>query len=87
METLSLVAIKRGFRNLQVRVSIPPAMIKRGEKLGILRPGIDPEVGIALLLGPMIYRHIFVQRLGHSAPKDLEVQVADAFLRAFKNPH
>ncbi len=62
------------------------AMIKRGEKLGVLRPGIDPEVGIALLLGPMIYRHIFVQRLGQSAPKDLEVQVADAFLRAFKNP-
>ncbi len=62
------------------------AMIQRGEKLGVLRPGIDPEVGIALLLGPMIYRHIFVQRLGQSAPKNLEVQIADAFLRAFKNP-
>jgi AcrR family transcriptional regulator len=58
-------------------------MIKRGEKRGILRPGIDPEVGIALLLGPMIYRHIFVRKMGAKAPKDLEVQVADAFLCAF----
>jgi AcrR family transcriptional regulator len=59
------------------------AMIRRGERLGVLRAGIDPEVGIALLLGPMIYRHIFVQRLGQNAPKDLEVHVVDAFLAAF----
>jgi AcrR family transcriptional regulator len=59
------------------------ASIKRGEKLGVLRPGIDPEIGIALLLGPMMYRHIFAQRLGQNAPKDLEVHVVDAFLAAF----
>ena len=59
------------------------ASIKRGEKLGVLRPGIDPEIGIALLLGPMMYRHIFAQRLGQNAPKDLEVHVVDAFLTAF----
>lgn len=59
------------------------AIIKRGEKLGILRSGIDPEIGIALLLGPMMYRHISAQRLGQNAPKDLEVHVADAFLSAF----
>jgi len=59
------------------------ATIKRGEKLGALRTGIDPEVGIALLLGPMMYRRIFAQRLGQNAPKDLEVHVADAFLAAF----
>jgi AcrR family transcriptional regulator len=57
--------------------------IKRGEKLGVLRAGIDPEIGIALLLGPMMYRHIFAKRLGQSGPKDLEVHVADAFLAAF----
>jgi len=61
------------------------AMIRRGEKLGVLRSGIDPEVGIALLLGPMMYRHIFAQRLGQNVPKDLEVHVADAFLAAFAN--
>jgi AcrR family transcriptional regulator len=59
------------------------ATIKRGEKLGALRSGIDPEIGIALLLGPMMYRHIFAQRLGQNGPKDLEVHVADAFLAAF----
>jgi AcrR family transcriptional regulator len=58
-------------------------LIKRGEKRGVLRRGIDPEIGIALLLGPMIYRHVFTQRLGQKAPKDLEIHVADAFLAAF----
>src|SRR4051812_33112352 len=58
-------------------------ILKRGERRGVLRRGIDPEVGIALLLGPMMYRHIFCQKLGRKAPKDLEVQVADAFLAAF----
>ena len=60
-------------------------MIKRGEKRGILRPGIDPEIGIALLLGPMIYRHVFVSKLGGKTPKDLELHVADAFLAAFRS--
>lgn len=59
------------------------ALMKRGEKLGILQPGIDPEVGIAILLGPMIYQHVFVRRLGKKAPKNLEVHVADSFLGAF----
>ena len=58
-------------------------IIRRGERRGVLRHGIDPEVGIALLLGPMMYRHIFGQKAGQKVPKDLEVQVADAFLAAF----
>jgi AcrR family transcriptional regulator len=58
-------------------------MLQRGKKRGVLRHGIDPEVGIALLLGPMMYRHVFTQKLGQKGPKDLEVQVADAFLAAF----
>jgi AcrR family transcriptional regulator len=61
------------------------SILKRGEKRGILRRGIDPEVGIALLLGPMIYRHIFVTKAGGKAPKDLEIHVVDAFLAAFAN--
>jgi AcrR family transcriptional regulator len=59
------------------------SIIKRGERLGALRAGIDPEIGIALLLGPMMYRRVFVRNLGSNAPKDLEVHVADAFLAAF----
>jgi AcrR family transcriptional regulator len=58
-------------------------IIRRGERRGVLRHGIDPEVGISLLLGPMMYRHIFGQKAGQKVPKDLEVQVADAFLAAF----
>jgi AcrR family transcriptional regulator len=58
-------------------------ILKRGEKRGSLRRGLDPEVGIALLLGPLIYRHIFVTKAGRKSPKDLEVQVVDAFLAAF----
>lgn len=58
-------------------------LVRRGEKRGILRKGIDPEVAIALLLGPMIYRHVFTHKMGQKSPKDLEVQVADAFLAAY----
>jgi hypothetical protein len=58
-------------------------IVKRGEKSGILRRGIDAEIAIVLLLGPMIYRHVFVTKTGGKAPKDLEVHVADAFLAAF----
>jgi hypothetical protein len=58
-------------------------MIKRAEKRGVLRPGIDREVAFALLLGPFIYRHVFVQKAGGKAPKDLEFHVADAFLAVF----
>ena len=58
-------------------------MIKRGEKRGVLRRGLDPEIAIALLLGPMIYRHVFVNKMGGKGPKDLEIHVVDAFLAAF----
>jgi hypothetical protein len=58
-------------------------MIKRGEKRGSLRRGLDPEIAIALLLGPMIYRHVFVSKSGGKGPKDLEIHVVDAFLAAF----
>jgi AcrR family transcriptional regulator len=59
------------------------AMIKRGVKRGELKADTDMEVGIALLLGPMIYRHVFVQRASGVAPRDLEIFVADAFLGVF----
>lgn len=59
------------------------ALIQRGKRRKLLSADLDPEVGIALLLGPMFYRHVFVQRLGGKAPVDLETHVADAFLAAF----
>jgi AcrR family transcriptional regulator len=69
-----------------VRVALTD-MLKRGEKSGLLRAGIDPEVGVALLLGPLIFRHVFSAKAGRKGPKDMEVQVADAFLAAFQQKH
>ena len=62
-------------------------MLRRGEKGGILQPGIDPDAGVAMLLGPLIFRHVFNWKAGRKGPKDLEVQVADAFLAAFGQKH
>jgi AcrR family transcriptional regulator len=59
------------------------ALIKRGEMRGEIRPGIDPEIGIALLFGPMMYRHVFLRKEGAKGPKHLETFVVDAFLAAF----
>ena len=62
-------------------------LIRRGEKRGVLRRGIDPEVGIALLLGPMIYGKFFLTRkLGRKCPEKLEEHAVDAFLAAFGKP-
>ena len=59
-------------------------LIKRGEKRGVLKRGIDPEVGLALLLGPIIYGKFFLaKKLGRKPPEDLEVHTADAFLAAY----
>jgi AcrR family transcriptional regulator len=59
-------------------------LIHRGEKQGILKRGIDPEVGIALLLGPLIYGKFFLaKKLGRKSPENLEEHTADAFLAAY----
>ena len=57
-------------------------MMARGKQRGILKPDLDPEVGFALLLGPLIYRNVFLRKLGAKAPEGLEVAVADSFLGA-----
>lgn len=59
-------------------------LIKRGQRRGVLKRGIDSEIGIALLLGPMIYGKFFLTRkLGRSCPENLEVHAVDAFLAAY----
>jgi AcrR family transcriptional regulator len=73
----------------RTRVSDPArqrliAMIKRGQREGLLQKSLDPEVGVALLLGPFIYIHVFIRRSGRKVPKDFEVHIADAFLAAFE---
>jgi AcrR family transcriptional regulator len=58
-------------------------MLKRNVQRGKLVKSLDPEVGIALLIGPMLYRHVFVSRFGGKLPADLATPVADAFITAF----
>ncbi|MGC1293537.1 MAG: TetR/AcrR family transcriptional regulator [Alloacidobacterium sp.] len=58
-------------------------MLKRGIARGKLAESLDPEIGIALLIGPMLYRHVFVNRFGGKLPADLATHVADAFIAAF----
>jgi len=72
----------------RARVSEPArqrfiAIMKRGQKEGILRRNLNYENGVAILLGPFIYQNIFARHLGNNGPKDLEPNVADAFLASF----
>ncbi|GGH16849.1 TetR/AcrR family transcriptional regulator [Silvibacterium dinghuense] len=58
-------------------------LLRRGESEGLLRKELDHEVGLALLLGPLVYRNIFVRKAGYAGPPNLEAETADAFLRAW----
>lgn len=58
-------------------------ILRRGVEREKLVKSLDPEVGIALLMGPMLYQHVFVARLGGKLPADLATHVADAFLAAY----
>lgn len=61
------------------------AMLKRGERSRVLRRGIDPELAFAMLVGPIMYRNVFLKRAGKPSPANLEAHVVDAFLAAFGN--
>jgi AcrR family transcriptional regulator len=69
------------------RVMEPPRqclrrILCRGMERGLLPASLDLEVSMALLLGPMLYRHVFSK--GSSVPEDeLGRQTAEAFCRAF----
>ena len=67
---------------LPVRTSLR-ALIERGKSRGELKADLDPEVGLALLLGPMIYQKVFVYRIGGKVPEEMEAHVAQAFLGGF----
>jgi AcrR family transcriptional regulator len=73
----------------RARVMEPPIrqltnLLKRGVKQGLLID-LDPIVGVALLLGPMILRRIFPSA-GKGLPANLEKLVVDAFWRAHAVP-
>jgi AcrR family transcriptional regulator len=57
------------------------ALMDRGIAQGIFPAELDKVVGLALLLGPMLYKHIF--RGPTPAPANLAEGVVHAFWRAF----
>ncbi len=68
------------------RVMEPPReclrqILKRGIKRGLLRRDLNLDTAVALLLGPMLYSHIF-QREKAPVPPEFGGSVAEAFWRA-----
>jgi len=61
-------------------------MLLRGIKRKQLVKTLDPEIGIALLIGPMFYRRVFENRFGYKLPSDLSIHVVNAFLAAYGVP-
>ncbi len=69
------------------RVMEPPRkclkkILRRGMERGILVASLDLELAMALLLGPMLYRHIF-DKGAPGSPEDIGQETAQAFFRAF----
>lgn len=58
-------------------------MLQRGQREGVLRKGIDKEMAAALLLGPLMYRHVFLKNQAKPSLKSLAPQVVDGFLALF----
>ena len=70
------------------RVMEPPRqcltrILERGVERGLLPENLDMEVAIALLLGPMLYSHIFQKDRQPKGP-DIGPKAAEAFWRAFR---
>jgi hypothetical protein len=57
-------------------------LIRRGIEAGELPARLDRELCLALLLGPMLYWHVFLRRSAEN-PKDLAQGVVNAFWNAF----
>jgi AcrR family transcriptional regulator len=57
-------------------------VLTRGIERGLLPDGLDFELAMALLMGPVLYRHI-VSKEAVTRAEEIGPQVADAFCRAF----
>jgi len=69
------------------RVMEPPRqclkrILRRGMESGQLLPDLDMDAAMALLLGPMLYCHVF-QKGQQQVPPDIGPKTAEAFWRAF----
>jgi AcrR family transcriptional regulator len=68
------------------RVMEPPRIslkriLRRAIKRGLLPPALDLELSMALLLGPLLYRHVF-HKEAHANSHDIGPAIAAAFWRA-----
>jgi AcrR family transcriptional regulator len=68
------------------RVLEPPRqclkqILRRGMERGMIAPSLDIELAMALLLGPMLYNHIFHQN-GRGQGPEIGPEVAHAFCQA-----
>ena len=57
-------------------------VLRRGISRGLLPKDLDVEASMALLLGPMLYAHIFQKERLKQLP-NLGTKTAEAFCRAF----
>ena len=56
-------------------------LLERGVAQGVLPGNLDPDLALALLLGPMMYAHM-TRRSGGSSPENIPGLVVDAFWKA-----
>ncbi len=71
------------------RVMEPPRtslleILDRGIARGVLPADLDKDVAVSLLLGPMLYTHIFQNNKSTTAPS-IGPQVAESFWRAYSH--
>ena len=58
-------------------------ILRRGMKRGLLPATLDAEAGIVLLLGPMLYGHVFYREAA-KRPFDFGKLAAESFWRAYR---
>ncbi len=57
-------------------------LLKRAVEQKLLLADLNYELAVALLIGPMLYRHIF-NHLTNKLPEDTPEQIVDSFWRAY----
>lgn len=58
-------------------------MIERGQRENALQKGIDLEVAMAMLIGPLIYRNILLRDQSKPSLPDIVPYIVDGFLALF----
>jgi AcrR family transcriptional regulator len=62
------------------------AILERGADRGQLSKKLDIDFGISMLLGPMIYKRMFIKRFGGTLPENFVEQVVETFMARYGTP-